>query len=241
MFRDDLQLVRVRTKCESSQCTHIFLIRLKTPIFLCNTKLPFNSSAGVGEGWSAAHKNFRLLLLPSGPDKVHGISLRRTQTIPGEAIKGQYLICHTYYYIVFARLCQEMFHENYFRLLQKWYCLKLVKKKLFRVISGYNSYNNLTLFGISAHPCVTGLPSEEFTRRYIRIRLLFVLISLFQRPSPVRKNNQKQCIYRFCKQFRPFPGRMAFHALLRYAKHLQSIKKPNCIVKTAWCIPLSRI
>lgn len=71
-----------------SQCTHIFLIRLKTPIFLCNTKLPFNSSAGVGEGWSAAHKNFRLLLLPSGPDKVHGISLRRTQTIPGEAIKG---------------------------------------------------------------------------------------------------------------------------------------------------------
>ena len=129
-----------------SQGAHIFLIRLKTPIFLCNTKLPFNSSAGVGEGWSAAHKNFRLLLLPSGPDKVHGISLRRTQTIPGEAIKGQYLICHTYYYIVFARLCQEMFHENYFRLLQKWYCLKLVKKKLFWVTSGYNSYNNLTLF-----------------------------------------------------------------------------------------------
>ena len=53
-------------------------------------KLPFYSSAGVGEGLSAAHKNFRLLLLPSGPDKVHGIPLRRTQTIPGEAIKGQW-------------------------------------------------------------------------------------------------------------------------------------------------------
>ena len=42
-------------------------------------KLPFYSSAGVGEGWSAAHKNFRLLLLPSGPDKVHKFALRRTQ------------------------------------------------------------------------------------------------------------------------------------------------------------------
>ena len=49
------------------------------------TKLPLYSSAGVGEGLSAAHKNLRLLLLPSGPDKVHGIPLRRTQTMPDEA------------------------------------------------------------------------------------------------------------------------------------------------------------
>ncbi len=27
------------------------------------------------------------MLLPSGPDKVHGVSLRRTQTKPGEAVK----------------------------------------------------------------------------------------------------------------------------------------------------------
>jgi hypothetical protein len=51
-------------------------------------KLPFESSAGVGEGLSAAHKSFRLLLLPSGPDKVHGVLLRRTQTMQAEPSKG---------------------------------------------------------------------------------------------------------------------------------------------------------
>jgi len=68
-----------------------------------NAKLPFESSASVGEGLSAAHKNFRLLLLPSGPDKVHGILLRRTQTRTGEAVKGHF---DSLNYMVFKALCQ---------------------------------------------------------------------------------------------------------------------------------------
>jgi len=59
------------------------------------------------EGLSAAHKSFRLLLLPSGPDKVHGVLLRRTQTMPNEAIKGRYKT--TLYYMLFVNLCQFNF------------------------------------------------------------------------------------------------------------------------------------
>ena len=95
-------------------------------------KLPFYSSAGVGEGWSAAHKNFRLLLLPSGPDKVHGIPLRRTQTIPGEAIKGQSFsffikyaqLNRTYYYMGFGRDCQMVFEEIHSKHTNKQKCRK---------------------------------------------------------------------------------------------------------------------
>ena len=70
-------------------------------------KLPFESSAGVGEGLSAAHKSFRLLLLPSGPDKVHGVLLRRTQTMPGEAFQRQFKL--PIYYIVFSLQSQYSF------------------------------------------------------------------------------------------------------------------------------------
>jgi len=64
--------------------------------------LPFDDPAGVGEGLSAAHKKIRLLLLPSGPDKVHGILLRRTQTMPTEPSKGN-LTAYDYILYVFYR------------------------------------------------------------------------------------------------------------------------------------------
>jgi len=53
------------------------------------TNCPLRAPLSVGEGFAAAHKSFRLLLLPSGPDKIRGVLLRRTQTIPGGAVKGQ--------------------------------------------------------------------------------------------------------------------------------------------------------
>src|SRR5665648_24331 len=59
---------------------------------------PLVASQGEGEGLSAAHKNFHLLLLPSGPDKVRRFSLRRTQTIPSEATKRQFHIALLYNY-----------------------------------------------------------------------------------------------------------------------------------------------
>lgn len=53
------------------------------------TNCPLRAPLSVGEGFAAAHKSFRLLLLPSGPDKIRGVLLRRTQSIPGGAVKGQ--------------------------------------------------------------------------------------------------------------------------------------------------------
>jgi len=77
---------------------------LYTFSILQNAKLPFESSASVGEGLSAAHKSFRLLLLPSGPDKVHGVLLRRTQTMQAEPSKGNFML---YNYIIFVYGSQE--------------------------------------------------------------------------------------------------------------------------------------
>ncbi len=61
-------------------------------------KLPSDDSAGVGEGLSAAHRSVRLLLLPSGPDKVHDVLLRRTQTMHAESSKGNFMLPN---YIIF--------------------------------------------------------------------------------------------------------------------------------------------
>ena len=66
-------------------------------------KCPLTAPHNSGKGLSAAHKNLRLLLLPSGPDKVHGILLRRTQTKTGEAVKGHFGSLN---YMVFASACQ---------------------------------------------------------------------------------------------------------------------------------------
>jgi len=44
---------------------------------------------------SAAHKRFRLSLLPSGPDEVHRFLLRRTQSKPAKLLKGtRHIITH---------------------------------------------------------------------------------------------------------------------------------------------------
>lgn len=61
----------------------------------------------MNSGFAVAHKVLCLLLLPSGPDKVHGVLLRRTQTMPNEAIKGRYKT--TLYYMLFVNLCQFNF------------------------------------------------------------------------------------------------------------------------------------
>ena len=71
------------------------------------TKLSFDSSADIGKGLSAAHKSFRLLLLPSGPDKVHGVPLRGTQTAPTELSKDNFVVL--IYYICFWLFRQQKY------------------------------------------------------------------------------------------------------------------------------------
>ena len=55
-------------------------------------KPSFDSPADNGKGLSTAHRRYRLLLLPSGPDKVHRVLLRRTQTEPAKLSKDDFLL-----------------------------------------------------------------------------------------------------------------------------------------------------
>jgi len=54
------------------------------------------------------------LLLPSGPDKVHGVLLRRTQTMRAEPSKGNFML---YDYIIFDISSQgnSLSRRAYFR------------------------------------------------------------------------------------------------------------------------------